>query len=444
VSDSIGRFTLTLNPLDATTVHLFTSPDGISFQPARSPVEFGGHTVIALVVWHPRLYATNFYTSAGDLMANADWADVRARTFAFESHLPAVEAGQRMLLNMELVPAFTLTRVIRTGEILTMGYCELNQRDSFWTSFVHLVLFRDAEQKMIQESCDAQEPSGKIPTTILPLIERDWDIDITAYFVLRICRHFHYYRETMFARRWFPCARRAVSYLASLRDQHNVPFARDFWADWKDVRGLSGRLYGPHFVLIVKAAVKEFNWLARNLGEQEFQVTINTESLWNGAFFEDVMRDGSRDGRFHQDQMLAGLWNVCDPEQYETMFGTALSHENSFGLPETQPFYPNSFGYPEGQYHNGGIWPWLSFADAAGRIARGYRDCGRKLLLKVAEADIRTFGDCCVNEYLDGKTGQGGGNEIQGWNACALLPFSLLSDSPKNRLQEYVQEIAGA
>jgi hypothetical protein len=305
------------------------------------------------------------------------------------------------------------------------------------------VLFRDAEQKMIQESCDAQLPSGKIPTTILPLIEREWDIDITAYFVLRICRHFHYYRETMFARRWFTHARRAISYLASLRDGQNIPFARDFWADWKDVRGLNGRRYGPHFVLIVKAAVKEFNWLARSLGEQEFDVTVNTEPLWNGTFFEDVMQDGSRDGRFHQDQMLAALWNVCDPEQYSTMIGIALSHENRFGLPETQPFYPDSFGYQEGEYHNGGIWPWLSFADAAGRIAQGYRDCGKDLLLKVAETDIRTFGDCCANEYLNGKTGQGGGHEIQGWNACVFLPFSLLSDDPKNKLQEYVQEISG-
>jgi hypothetical protein len=117
--------------------------------------------------------------------------------------------------------------VIKTGEIMTMKYCELNQRDSFWTSFVDLVLFKDAEQKMIQESCDAQLPSSKIPITILLYIERVWDIDITAYFVLRIAGHFHYYRDSLLAKRWFVNARRAKGYLASLRGRHNAPFARD-------------------------------------------------------------------------------------------------------------------------------------------------------------------------------------------------------------------------
>jgi hypothetical protein len=318
------------------------------------------------------------------MMDRLHWSHIRQSTFEFESHLPKVSANHRLLLNQEIVPAFALTRVIRTGEILTMGYCELNQRDSFWTSFVHLILFRDAEQKMIQESCDGQLPSGKIPTTLLPYIEREWDIDITAYFVLRIVRHFRYYKDSSLAKRWFDSARRAIGYLASLRDGQGAPFARDFWADWKDVRGLAGRYYGPHFVLITKAAVKEFNWMARELDEDIANLEINAEPMWNGLFYQDVMSDGSVDGRFHQDQLIAGLWNVAGDDRYGLMMATAVSNENEFGLPETLPYYPDSFGYRQGEYHNGGIWPWLSFADAAGRIAQGFRESGEQLLLKVA------------------------------------------------------------
>jgi hypothetical protein len=294
---------------------------------------------------------------------------------------------------------------------------------------------------MIQESCAGQLASGKIPTTLLPLIERAFDIDITAYFVLRITRFLHYYRDVDIVRRWFDHARRAVLYLAGLRDSQSIPWARDFWADWKDVQGMNNRRYGPHFVFIVKAAVKEFNWMAAQLGEPTLPIDVNVEPLWNGQFYQDIMRNGSTDGRFHEDQMIAGLFNVCEPDRFESMLTVALSFEGKFGLPETEPFYPEDFGYRVGEYHNGGIWPWLSFADAAARIAQGFVDSGRDLLLRVATADILTFGDYCPNEFLHGITGQGGGHDIQGWNAAAMLPFSLLSDEPRNELKRYVEEL---
>jgi hypothetical protein len=441
VKEAPVRFTCMSHPVQNSRVHIFSSLDGWRFRSAESPIESSGRFTIAVIVWHPNLYACNFYSSPNDMMERLNWPHVRKSTFEFESHLPKVSPNNRLLLNMEIVPAFALTRVIKTGEILTMGYCELNQRDSFWTSFVHLVLFRDAEQKMIQESCDGQLPSGKIPTTLLPYIEREWDIDITAYFVLRIVRHFRYYQDSSLAKRWFNSARRAIGYLASLRDARGAPFARDFWADWKDVRGLNGRYYGPHFVLITKAAVKEFNWMARELDEDGVEIEINAEPMWNGMFYQDIMSDGSSDGRFHQDQMIAGLWNVTGTDRYSLMLATAVSNETDFGLPETVPFYPDSFGYQPGEYHNGGIWPWLSFADAAGRIAQGFPESGEQLLLKVAETDIRRFGDFCSNEFCHGKTGVGGGHSQQGWNACAILAFSLLSDDPRNALKNYAREI---
>jgi hypothetical protein len=181
--------------------------------------------------------------------------------------------------------------------------------------------------------------------------------------------------------------------------------------------------------------------MAGQFGQPGVAVQVNDDPLWNGQFYQDVMRDGSSDGRFHQDQLVAALWNVCDAERFESALMTAVSFETPFGLPETCPFYPESFGYRVGEYHNGGIWPWLSFADAAARIANGYPELGEDLLVKVAKADILSFGDYSANEFINGVTGRGGGHDIQGWNACAILPFSLLSDEPRNELKRYVQEL---
>lgn len=83
----------------------------------------------------------------------------------------------------------------KKGELVTMGYRELNQRDSYWTSWLHLVFYKDLERKMIEESIEWQQPSGKIPTTILPLIEREDDLDINAFFILRIARFYRYYHN---------------------------------------------------------------------------------------------------------------------------------------------------------------------------------------------------------------------------------------------------------
>ncbi|OHT05906.1 hypothetical protein TRFO_26178 [Tritrichomonas foetus] len=451
----------------------------------------GKKQIIAFAIWHDNLYSANFYKNSNEMIQNIVYRELKHKTQQIEEYLPQLRVDKRILLNLELVPAFALTRIIKSGELLTMGYCELNQRDSFWTSFVHLILFKEAEIKMIDESCEGQLETGKIPTTLIPLIERKFDIDITAYFILRIVRFIRYYefaetnsrqnnnptitknhhehegthqhddkneslnmnetnsegesvvdKRTMdLAEKWYPYAKKAINYLASLRDDKNVPFARDFWADWKDIKGINNRLYGPHFVLLTKAAVKEFNWLSKKIGENPLDIEINVEPLWNGEYYQDVMRDSTSDGRFHQDQMITELWNVCGKERYKSMLEKAEELENQFGLPETLPFYPDDFGYPIGEYHNGGIWPWLSFADAAARISAGYRKSGEKLLLTVANTDILSFGDLCSNEYHHGVTGHGGGNNIQGWNSCAILPFSLYSNDPRNHYSKLLQDM---
>ena len=96
-----------------------------------------------------------------------------------------------------------------------MGYRELNQRDSYWTSWLHLVFYKDLERKMIEESIEWQQPSGKIPTTILPLIEREDDLDINAFFILRIARFYRYYHNKQDLINYWPAMKKAMNWLIS-------------------------------------------------------------------------------------------------------------------------------------------------------------------------------------------------------------------------------------
>lgn len=401
----------------------------------------GTHFVYAVINWTDEMYASNFYKSAEDLIKQVNYQELKDLAINFHNFLPKVLPENQIYLNMEVFAGIACTKIFKNGEMFTMAYSDFNQRQSFWASFLHLVLFPEVEVKMIEESCQAQFPTGKIPTNLFPLLDREFDIDTTAYFVLRVVRYFRYHKDSDFAKKYHPNAHQAILYLKSLLDDKNVPFARTFWADWKEVRGMRERLYGAHFVLLVKAAVKEFNWMSRELHFEEEFFEVNIEPLWNGEFFADVLKNGQQAIYFHEDQMVPMMWGVVDIERYKSVLAKAESYEKDspFGLPETQPFYSCAFGYQQGEYHNGGIWPWLSFVDAAVRVSYGFRESAENLLIKVCKNDIDI--DLCANQFVNGFNGLNQGFFIQAWNAAAILPFSLLSDEPRNELKQYFEDI---
>jgi hypothetical protein len=104
---------------------------------------------------------------------------------------------------------------------------------------------------------------------------------------------------------------------------------------------------------------------------------VNTERLWNATFFGISCKTAA--------ETEGSIRAKCSPgcgtsaTRSSTIIGIAHSYENNFGFQETQPDDPDSFGCREGEYHHGGIWPWLLFAEAAGRITVGYCDCDRAL-----------------------------------------------------------------
>lgn len=359
---------------------------------------------------------------------------LRLATSAFGQSMP--QSGEEEIdkyLPFYLLPALILTRMNSEGQVLTMGYCELNQRDSFWTSWLHLVCYRDLERKMIEESFDAMRASGKVPTCILPEIERWDDLDINLFLVLRTARYFAYWQDKNFLQQVWTSVCRAMDWVTT-RDFHHVgmPEQMSFWGDWKDVKYMQERRYSPFVEMLYLAALDQMIKMAIVCGDQEgcdfykslydqsyTQVNKTTKDggLWNGSYYAQVWKDGSVKEMLCQDQMVGVLYGVVPEERAESIVETLNEKAMTpYGVCNQWP-YLSGVEYAEATYHNGAMWPWISFMDCWARLCMGRKEEVRDLLDRIFRADIVESGDFVPNEHINTQTGENLGFPVQGWNA---------------------------
>ena len=456
------ELTLT-NPSDTPdTLQLVWRPDSLGQSP--SPVhdfaalpEEGQWVVIppnrsetlrfALALYDPRDYAAIRFHSREEIedYVSAHWTELKQATEAFEARIP--HTGDPELddyLRWYMIPGVALTKCTAKGQVVTLGYCELNQRDSYWASWLHLVLFPTAERTMIEESIAGMRPSGKVPTCLLPRIDRKDDIDINAFFLLRCYRYARYHGDLELIRTHWDALCKAADWLLS-RDLEGIglPMQTSTWADWKDVAGVEGRKYSPYACLVYTAAMRRMAAMAETLGDTEAQerygkaaerasdrINLPREQggLWNGRYYCQLWEDGRADDRLLQDQTVGILLDVI-PRSRARSIVRSLNRTNRtpWGIAETWPYYPDDFGYAPATYHNGGVWPWLSFADDWGRLKLGRRREAIALVKTVARADLVDSGDWAANEHINSLTGENLGFQLQGWNAglFGLVWFGL-------------------
>lgn len=376
-----------------------------------------------------------------------NWHSLRLHTERFAEAIPETrDADLNNYLRWYMIPAICLTKCTRQGDVLTMGYRELNQRDSFWTSWVHLVLFEDLERKMIEESICYQQDSGKIPTTILPLIERSDDLDINAFFVLRVARFYQYHKNKEELACYWPSLVKAMDWLISRDlDGEGLPCQVSFWGDWKDVVGVEGRKYSPFSGLVYLSALKSMVYLSDEIGDADskrkyvdaydkgyefINRPVSEGGLWNGRYYCQIWKDGSVNDRLLQDQTVGILFGVVPKKRAKSIFNSLnrLS-KTEYGIAETFPYYSAEWGYEPGCYHNGAVWPWVSFMDCWARIGCGRKHEAIKLIKRVAAADLVSSGDWTPNEHINSITGENLGFKIQGWNAAlyGLVYFGLIN-----------------
>lgn len=359
-----------------------------------------------------------------------EWSFLRETTENLSSRLPDT-FGFGDSLRVYMGAAVYLTRVTRRGEVLTMGYTDLNQRDSYWTSWAHLSLWPELERRMIEASASAMKTDGKVPTCILSQkYEREDDLDINAYFVLRVLRYANAYEDREFMYRLWPRVVCALRWLLA-RCEGGLPVQGSFWGDWKDVRGVEGRKFSPHACLLFLAALtRAVAWghrlgmpevdeldAARAAADARLNRPVAEGGLWNGRCYVQVWHDGREDAHVLQDQCVGLLFDVVMPARCEAILEALAESRTPYGVRETWPYHPAEFGYEPGCYHNGGIWPWLSFVDAWSRDHVGHRGEALAIVRDVVHADLVAGGDGVPHEYLHADTGENRGFPLQGWNA---------------------------
>ncbi len=332
-----------------------------------------------------------------------------------------------------------LTRITAEG-VLTMGYSEMNQRDSFWTSWLHLVLWTDLERAMIEESARFQRPNGKIPTTILPVIERGDDIDINEYFNLRIARYCQWTHDLEFVRKMWPSFKLSIEYLKGMdNDGDGLLDQGSYWGDWKDVRGVEGRKAAPHFEFLWLAVLKygkEYGSMLDDASAFEeysslydrsykaIHAPVEEGGLWNGRCYTSLWYDGRNDQHVQEDQCVGPLYGVVPDDRQASVYCELAGNMSPWGMRDTYP-YREKFSHEGGDYHNGGVWVFLNFADALSRFVSGHPAGAEEIMRRVGRYDLE---DYMPAEYLDGNTGATAGKPIQAWDAdfFAAVFFGIL------------------
>lgn len=407
-------------------------------------------TVRILLAFHDNEWVSALDYASPDILTaygRAVWPVLKDKTEGFSRAIPVTGDDELdSFLRWYMVSGVSLTKWTRNDEVVTMGYRELNQRDSYWTSWLHLVMFKDLERRMIEESIAWQQPSGKIPTTILPLIERNDDLDINAFFILRVARFWQMYHEQQNLQKYWPALKKAMEWLISRDKEHvGLPMQVSFWGDWKDVGGVEGRKYSPFSCLVYMAALKKMEFMAEACGDSKaaceyagaydrafrrVNMDVKDGGLWNGEYYCQIWRDGSVNDRLLQDQTIGILFGVVPDDRAAKIFG-ALNERSltPYGVAETFPYYDENFGYPPATYHNGAVWPWVSFMDCWARVRMGRRDEAVELVKRVGRADLVDSGDWSPNEHINSLTGENLGFHIQGWNAglFGMVYFGLVN-----------------
>lgn len=388
-----------------------------------------------VVVFDPEGAAARRFADCAEVAAYAihNWDDLYERTRRIEAAIPvADDAAADDALRWYTGASVYLTKCNSSGAVLTMGYSEFSQRDGYWASWPHLVLWPSMERRMIEESAAALGARGKVPTCILPNIERGDDLESNAYFVLRALRYATHWQDREFLQRLWATLRRAADWLVDGSAQ-GLPTQRSVRGESKDPHGVEMRFYSPHTCLLYLAMLSRMRSAAVEQGDaageeryahafakgmQLLNMPAGHGGLWNGSCYVQAWQDGSTDNRVLLEQCVGIVLGVVEREKACLILKALEANWGPFGTRETWPYYPESFGYPGGVCHNGGVWPWLCFVESWARLIMGQRDIAMERIRTVAIADLEREEDWMPHEYLHGETGENRGAPIQACNGC--------------------------
>jgi glycogen debranching enzyme len=110
------------------------------------------------------------------------------------------------------------------------------------------------------------------------------------------------------------------------------------------------------------------------------------------------------------------MYGVVPEDRVSSIYAELGGNTCPWGVRDTYP-YREKFSHEGGDYHNGGVWVFLNFADALSRFVSGHPTDAVEILRRVGQCDLERWGDYMPAEYLDGNTGANAGKPIQAWDA---------------------------
>jgi hypothetical protein len=394
-----------------------------------------------------------------------------AQHSAFVASIPLTgDSATDQSIRWFLAPPILLTKGV--GMLTsTMGYVEMCPRDGYWTTWLHSFMWPGLEADMILEfasfqcdssipECGGAENDGKIPTTVLPLIYRDDNIDVTGYFVLRVGRYLNSTGDVSLLIDVYDNVKRALLYLLSRRVGDGLPAAKEDsqWADWLDVDYMVGRKYAPHFCFIFLEAMREGAQFAKLLNLQDdfvlftdalnqglafmthpistTHVNQNEEEtagggMWNatGGFFQDIWWDNRNTNYTLTDNSVGAFFQLIPDSTSQIVFKwlSLNGNEGPFGMRDFYPYFPNADD-PPGVYGNGGVYAWLTCIEAVSRMMRGDYSGGERIWKKMSNQMLYAEGQPAKNmayEYMNGDTGLDMGAFPFGGDGACFMVASL-------------------
>jgi hypothetical protein len=420
----------------------------------RAEVPARGHSIVKICFAHtPRTRTGSLDAGpwpAGPELATAGlvhFNEARQHTLSIDQWIPRTgDAALDEALRIYCSAAVQLTKVSTSGAVAAMGYAEMTQRDAYWGTFLHNILFPDLEKRMIEEAFLEQDANGKVPTSILPTTDRGTDVDTNAYAMLRAFRYAKFHADAPFLSKIAANLKGAAVWLASRdTDGDGLPDSTSRWYDWKDAPGLADRKVSAGTSFLYLAAMSE---LSRAIGTAANGVVLQKEvsdrielarktihasvaqgGLWNGRSYGDrwrapaESRPGQRNIINHnsdsigEDQIFGVLFDQVPPERISLLFDSLQAHRRAWGVRESYPYHPASFGREPGDDSNGAVWPWLNYADAWARLKAGRTSEALAILRDVARFDLIDSGEASPHECLHGESGTPMRNSPQLWNA---------------------------
>lgn len=395
---------------------------------------------------------------------------------------PDVDAGMRAWLQAPVL----LTKGVG-ARVLTMGYVELNARDSFWTTAgLHAVLWPSLEAIMLRESCEFAcspgggppsycrgEDHGKIPTCVLPTIVRDDNVDITAFWALRLGRYVAATGDAALLEELYPCLRAALLYLQRrAAPGEALPAARadSYWGSWLDVPFLKGRKLTPDNSAVYLAAQRvgadaaalllaaTTQGRGAGVGGRPGGHTLDAASLvadrrnFSAAYaagWRQLTSAVSEGGQWDSEKgALVDSWWDGRPANYslgdsfmaihfsvlggahaqslvEWITGAASGLEGPYGIRALFPYVAHAADpwggeYPPGVYANGGTYAWLTCGTVLSLAAAGDTAGAWRVWLKLTSRMFQPGAGGLAYEYLHSDLGDRAGHAPQGWDGVCV------------------------